>query len=142
LRDAHRPVRDDEDLDVIFTWQEERKLSRNLALHYKRVIYLVEPRPETLALVGRRCRVHEREDGRVEFRHAGQLLPYRVHFDHNQHVTQAAIVANKRLGSVLRKIRMDQQERDRQRLASRKLTIRQKKRIQAAKERADVSGAV
>ena len=28
--DAHRPLRDDEDLDLIFTWQQERKLSRNL----------------------------------------------------------------------------------------------------------------
>ncbi len=30
--DAHRPVRNDEDLDRIFTWQEERKLSRNLTV--------------------------------------------------------------------------------------------------------------
>jgi transposase len=138
--DAHRPVRDDEDLDIIFTWQEERKLSKNLTLHYKRVIYLVEPRPETLALVGRRCRVHEHEDGRVEFRHAGQRLPYRIHFDHNRHVTQAAIVANKRLGAVLRKIRSDQQERDRQRLAKKHLTSRQKNRIRDAAARADASG--
>ena len=140
--DAHRPLREDEDLDAIFTWQEERKLSRNLTVHYRRVVYLVEPGPETFPLAGERCRVHEHEDGRIEIRHAGLLLPYRVHFDHNQHVTQAAIVANKRLGSVLRKIRTDQQERDRQRLASRMLTIRRKKRIQAATERADVSGAV
>jgi len=41
--DAHRPVRDDEDLALLFTWQEERKLTRNLTLHYKRVVYLVEP---------------------------------------------------------------------------------------------------
>jgi hypothetical protein len=64
--DAHRPVRDDEDLDRIFTWQEERKLSKNLTLHYKRETYLVEPGPETLALAGHRCRIHEREDGRIE----------------------------------------------------------------------------
>jgi hypothetical protein len=47
--DAHRPVRADEDLDVIFTWPEERKLSKNLTLHYKRVTYLVEPGPATLS---------------------------------------------------------------------------------------------
>jgi hypothetical protein len=39
--DAHRPVRDDEDLARTFTWQEDRKLTRNLTLHYKRVLYLV-----------------------------------------------------------------------------------------------------
>jgi len=27
--DAHRPVREDEDVERIFTWQEERKLSKN-----------------------------------------------------------------------------------------------------------------
>ena len=137
--DAHRPIREDEDLDIIFTWQEERKLSRNLTLHYKRVIDLVEPRPETLVLAGERCRVHEHEDGRIEIRHAGQRLSCRVHFDHHPHVTQAAIVANKRLGAVLGKIRSDQQERDRQRLVSRNLTIRQKNRIRVATARADAS---
>jgi len=140
--DTHRPVRDDEDLDVIFTWQKERKLSSNLTLHYKRVIYLVEPRPETLALVGRRCRVHEHEDGRVEVRHAGKRLPCRVFFDKDPCVQQGAIVANKRLGAVLSKIRVDQQERDRQRLARRALTLRQKDRIRTAAARANASNAV
>ncbi len=32
--DAHRLVRGGEDLDQIFTWQEERKLSKNLTVHY------------------------------------------------------------------------------------------------------------
>ena len=137
--DAHRPVRDDEDLDRIFTWQEERKLSRNLTLHYKRVIYLVEPGPETLLLAGQRCCIHEHEDGRIEVRHAGQLLPCRVFFDKAPHVSQGAIVANKRLGAVLSQIRADQQERDRQRLAHPKLTLRQKERIRAARERADAA---
>jgi hypothetical protein len=73
--DAHRPVRDDEDLDQIFTWQEERKLSKNLTLHYKRVTSLVEPGLETLPLAGERCRIHEHEEGRIEVRNAGQLLP-------------------------------------------------------------------
>jgi hypothetical protein len=130
--DAHRPVRDEEDLDRIFTWQEERKLSKNLTLHYKRVIYLVEPGPETLALAGHRCRIHEHEDGRIEVRHEGQLLPCSVFVDPEPRVRQADIVTNKRLGAVLTRIQKDQQERDRQRLASRSLTLRQKARIRAA----------
>lgn len=134
--DAHRPVRDDEDLERIFTWQEERKLSKNLTLHYKRETYLVEPGPETLLLAGERCRVHEHEDGRIELRHQGQLLPCRVFVDPERRVRQADIVANKRLGAVLAQIQKDQQERDRQRLASRKLTLRQKERIRAAQARA------
>jgi hypothetical protein len=138
--DAHRPLRDDEDLDLIFTWQEERKLSRNLTLNYKRVVYLVEPRPETLCLAGERCRIHEHEDGCVEVLHAGQRLPCRVFFDKHPRVAQGAVVANKRLGAVLSKIRSDQQERDRRRLSKRSLTIRQKDRIRVAMERADAAG--
>jgi len=140
--DAHRPLRDDEDLELIFTWQEQRKLSKNLVCHYKRVMYLVEPGPETLPLAGQRCRVHEHEDGRVEIRHAGKLLPSRVFFDKDPCVQQGAIVDNKRLGAVLNKIRHDQQERDRQRLTSRSLTIRQKNRIRDAIARANGPGSV
>ncbi len=139
--DAHRPLRDEEDLDLIFTWQEERKLSRNLTIHYKRVMYLVEPDPETQALAGQRCRVHEHEDGRVEVRHANKPLPCSVFFDKAPRVPQGAIVANKRLGAVLSKIRRDQQERDRQRLARRSLTMRQKNRIRGVAVRADASGS-
>jgi len=137
--DAHRPLRDDEDLDLIFTWQEVRKLSRNLTFHYKRVMYLVEPGPETLPLAGERCRVHERVDGRIEVRHANQLLPCSVFFDKAPRVPQGAVVANKRLGAVLSQIRRDQQERDRQRLARRSLTTRQKNRIRGVALRADAS---
>ena len=130
-----------EDLDRIFTWQEERKLSRNLTFHYKRVMYLVEPGPETLPLTGERCRVHEHEDGRIEVRHANRWLPCSVFFDKAPRVPQGAIVANKRLGAVLSKIRRDQQERDRKRLARRSLTIRQKNRIRSAVARASATGS-
>jgi len=130
--DTHRPVRDDEDLERIFTWREDRKLSKNLTLHYKRVTYLVEPGPKTLPLAGERCRVHEHADGHIEVFHGGERLPCRVFFDTDPRVTDADIVANKRLGAVLTRIRADQQERDRQRLASPKLTLRQKERIRAA----------
>jgi hypothetical protein len=137
--DAHRPIRDEEDLDRIFTWQEERKLSKNLTLHYKRVMYLVEPGPETLLLAGERCRVHEHEDGRIEVRHEGQLLPCRVFVDPEPRVQQGDIVANERLGAVLAQIQRDQQERDRKRLASRSLTLRQKERIRATQARAEAA---
>ena len=135
--DAHRPLREDDNLDLIFTWQEERKLSRDLTFQYNRVMYLVEPGPETLPLARERCRVHEYEDGRVEVRYQDKPLPCRAFFNKNPQVTQGAIVADKRLGAVLSQIRRDQQERDRKRLASRRLTIRQKNRIRAAIERAD-----
>lgn len=138
--DAHRPLRDDEDLDRIFTWQEERKLSRNLTFHYKRVMYLIEPGPETLPLAGERCRVHEHEDGRTEVYHGNKPLPCSVFFDKAPGVPQGAIVSNKRLGAVLSQIRRDQQERDRRQLARRSLTHRQKNRIRSATAQASASG--
>ena len=103
-------------------------------------MYLVEPGPETRMLAGERCRVHEHEDGRVEVRHANKPLPCSIFFDKAPRVAQGAVVANKRLGAVLSKIRCDQQARDRQLLARRSLTTRQKSRIRAAMTRADASG--
>jgi hypothetical protein len=128
--DAHRPLRDDEDLDEIFSWQEERKLSGNLAVHYKGTTYLVEPGPATTPLAGKRVRVHEWADGRVEIRAGEKSLPYSL-FEDNPRISQAAIVENKRLGAVLAVIQKAQIERDRQRLDSTKLTVREKERIRA-----------
>jgi hypothetical protein len=63
---VHRPLRVDEDLSRIFTWQEERTLTGNLVVHFKRVSYLVTPNAETRVLGGKRVRIFEREDGIVE----------------------------------------------------------------------------
>ena len=92
--DAHRPLRDQDDLDLIFTRQDQRKISRNLTFQYKRVMYLVKPGSETLALAGERCCVHEYRDGRVEARHAGRLLPCEIYFEKDPNVQQGAIVTS------------------------------------------------
>lgn len=39
---AHRPLRDDEQLPDIFTWREKRMASKSLTLYYKRVMYILE----------------------------------------------------------------------------------------------------
>jgi hypothetical protein len=101
--------------------------------YFKRVTYLVEPGPDTSPLGGKRVRVYEWEDGRVEIHAEGRALPYSI-FDQNPNVTQGAIVENKRLGAALAVIQAAQSERDRIRLDSKKLTIRQKDRIRAARE--------
>jgi len=129
--DAHRPLRGDEDLSRIFSWQEERTMSRNLVVHFKRVTYLVEPGPETLPFGGKRVRVFEWEDGRVEIRCEGRLLPASP-FDKNRCVDQGAIVENKRLGAVLSVMQASQLQRDQARLRSKKVTLREKERIVAA----------
>ena len=139
--DAHRPLQEGEDLSRIFSWQEERTLSRSLTVHFKRVTYLVEPGPDTSPLGGKRVRVYEWEDGRVEIHAEGRSLPYSV-FDQNPHVTQGAVVENKRLGAALAIIQAAQSERDRIRLDSKKLTIRQKDRIRAVRDASQPSEPV
>jgi hypothetical protein len=74
---------------VLFTWQEERRLTDNLTLHYKRVMYIVEACAAAEAARGKRVAVIETEDGavRVEFR--GEPLAARA-FPKDARVSQAA----------------------------------------------------
>lgn len=129
--DAHRPLQPHEDLAAIFSWQEDRTVSRNLVVHYKRVKYLVTPGPDTADLGDQVVRVHEWQDGRVEIRHGSRALPFTV-FDKNPTVRQGEVVENKRLGAVLTVIQGAQAARDEARLASPKLTVREKSRIKPA----------
>ncbi len=138
--DAHRPVRDDEDLELIFTWQEDRKISQALTLHYRRGVYLIDPGPLTRGLRGQRCRVHAYADGRLEIRHEGTSLPFTA-FEQQRRVTYGDIVSNKRLGAVLAKIQADQRTRDERLLASTHRTLREKQRIRTARAQADAPPA-
>jgi hypothetical protein len=135
--DAHRPLRGNEDLDHIFAWQEDRRMSGNLTVHYKRRAYLVTPTAETLALAGKMVRVHEWEDGRVELHCERRLLAFTI-FDKNPIVSQGVIVENKRLGAVLAAIQASQALRDQKRLASKKLSLREKERLRTARAKAGI----
>ncbi len=103
--------------------------------------YLVEPGPDTLPFAGKRVRVYEWEDGRVEIRCEDRLLPFSP-FDKGRCVNQGAIVENKRLSAVLSVIHASQLERDRARLASKKLTLREKERTKGALVKAGAVGPV
>jgi hypothetical protein len=129
--DAHRPLRPSDDLDEIFTWQEERKITGDLVVHYKRGMYLLEQTPEALKLRRKLVQVYEREDGSVSLRHNGVTLPFGK-FDKDQRVSQGEIVDNKHLGAALAFAQRLQKERDEKALGSRAVTSRQKKRIRAA----------
>ena len=133
---AHRPVRSDEDLEQIFSCQEDRKISKELTVHFQGGRYLIEPSPETLELRRRRCRVHEYFDGHVELRYEGRPLPFTV-FEEQRRVSQGDIVANKRLGAVLATIQADHRKRDEEALASPRVRNRRKERIRTVRERAD-----
>jgi len=42
-KDLHRPLTPADDLDEILAWREERTVTRNLTLHYDRMMLLLDP---------------------------------------------------------------------------------------------------
>ena len=117
-QDAHRPLLEDMALDDIFKLQEERKVSRNLTLNYKRTLYVLEPTPELQDLKGKRVQVYENDDGQVSIRDPdGRELAARPFSKAPRATVQPGdIVENKLLGGVLSFIRDHQLEEDEKRL--------------------------
>jgi hypothetical protein len=108
---AHRPLREDEDLTPIFTWREPRKVSRSLTVQYDKTIFLLEDSVETRALIGRYIEVYEYLTGAIEVRANGHALPYAT-YDRLAVVDQGSIVENKRLGHVVQIAQLIQEQRD------------------------------
>jgi transposase-like protein len=108
---AHRPVRADEDLDLIFTWRVPRKVSMSLTLQHDRVRYLLPDTPESRKLIHRYIDVFEYPDGRIELRADGLSLAY-VRYDKLPVIDAGAIVENKRLGHALKVAQLIQAQRD------------------------------
>jgi Homeodomain-like domain len=109
--DAHRTLRADEELDLIFCWRELRKVTKALTLHYERKLYLLADTPANRRLIGKYIEVFQFPDGRIEIRVAGVSLPYSI-YEKLGAVDQGAIVGNKRLGHVLQIVQMVQSKRD------------------------------
>jgi transposase len=115
--DAHRPVRADEDLDLIFTWRLQRKVSLSLTLQHDRVIYLLKETQANRKLIHRYIDVYEYPDGRIELRADGVSLAYE-RYDRLPQVDTAAIVENKRLDHALKAALVIQSQRDDRRKSS------------------------
>jgi hypothetical protein len=128
--DAHRPLRPDETLQKVFTWQETRKVTRSLTLHYKRVMYILDPSDAARHAMGKHVTLYETEDGAVSIVHDGHELSARA-FVKEGHVHQAAIVENKLLGAALQFAKQKQQERDDKKLQSKTVTKRDKRLLRA-----------
>ena len=109
--DTHRAMRSDEDVDTIFAWREQRKVTQNLTLHYERKLYLLANIPGNRRLIGRYIDVFQFPDGRIEIRVRGKSLPYTT-YDKLGTIDQGEIVENKRLGHVLRVAQLVQTQRE------------------------------
>ena len=121
--DAHRTLLPQENLARIFSWQEERRLTGSLTLHYNRVMYVVASTPASEKARGKRVTVREEEDGTVHIEYRGEHLDAYA-FPKDARVHQGAIVENKLLGHVLSVIAQGQRERDKRTLQTKRLTLR------------------
>lgn len=130
-RDAHRQLLQQDNLVRAFSWQEQRRLTSNLALHYKRVLYVVELTPVSDRARGKLVDVREDANGTVHIEYRGVELPARA-FAKDARVNPGAIVENKLLSHTLRVIEIAQQERDENRLASKRMTLRDKDKLRKA----------
>ena len=130
-RDAHRQLLPHDDLRRIFCWQEQRRLTSNLVLHYKRVLYVVADTPASDKARGKRIDVREDADGTVHLEYHGVELPSRA-FAKDAHVNPGAVVENKLLGHTLQVIQNAQRERDETRLETKRMTLRDKDKLRKA----------
>lgn len=78
-KDLHRPVAEsNEELDDIFAWQEQRKLSKTLTFRYDKMIYLVEPTEENTRIAGEKITTYDYPDGTLAFKYGYRSLKYQV----------------------------------------------------------------
>ena len=117
--DLHRPLLDEHRLPEIFQEQRQAKVSKNLTLHYKRVMYVLENTPATRAIACKHVCVFEDEMGEVTLLFKGKKLNFRAFPKHGgAGVSPGDIVANKLLSGALAHIRKQQQEREAERVRS------------------------
>ena len=108
---AHRALRSDENLDLIFACREPRRVSKSLTIQFDKMLYLLADTPEHRKLVGHYIDVYHYPDGRIEPRANGIALTFTT-YDKLSEVNQGAIVDNKRLGHVLQLDQYVQEKRD------------------------------
>jgi winged helix-turn helix protein len=107
-KDLHRKLTAVDNLDEMLAWREQRTVTRNLSLHYDRMMLLLEPTPLALGLMRKQVEVVNYPDGRFAVQFEGVSLPFRV-FDKIQTVQSGAIVENKRLGAALAMVKAHQE---------------------------------
>jgi Winged helix-turn helix len=129
--DTHRPLRSEDDLARIFTLQATRRISRQLTVHYKRDLYVLEDAVGTRRLRGATALVSEAEDGAVTIRANDRVLAARLYPKAHARIDPGAVVEHKHLAGVFEWIAAQQHERDAARLANRKISLREKHRIRA-----------
>ncbi|QBR03997.1 ISNCY family transposase [Paraburkholderia pallida] len=144
--DAHRSLREDEDLDTLLTWRETRRVTKSLTVQYDRVMYLLDDTAENRKLIHRYIEVWEYPDGRIEIRAEGRVLPYRE-YDRLTEVDQGAVIEHKRLAHALQVAQALQAQRDERRASgspsrtNRGIAVRKAERVAGTKKPREITQA-
>lgn len=97
--DAHRSLSNGDDLDLIFTIQNTRTLSKNLTLQYNKTIYQIRTNRPDYALRNAHVTICENASGHISILYKGKPLPFSIF---HMAVRQAEVVDTKNLDHYLR----------------------------------------
>jgi len=76
-KDLHRPLSPADDRDEILAWREERTVTRNLTLHYDRMMLLLDATSLARGLVRKKVEVVNYPDGRFAVQFNGTSLGFK-----------------------------------------------------------------
>ena len=96
--DAHRPLRPQDNLAVILTWQETRILSKNLTVQFDKVVYQIQTKRPIYSLKKASVTVCQDISGTVTILYKNKPLEYTIF--HKQ-PKQAEVVASKDINLTL-----------------------------------------
>lgn len=97
--DAHRPLRESDDLEQILTHQEKRTITKNLTVHYNKVIYQIQINRPDYAMRNAPVKVCENAKGEITILYKGQPLNYTIYHKPQR---QAEVIDSKALDHHLR----------------------------------------
>lgn len=107
--DLHRSLHTDDDLELILTVCETRKLTTKLTLKHGNLVHRLDDTPTARSLLGQPIAIHTYADGRVELRANSQILAHNsLEVAHRKNLTD---VDSKTVQSVLDKKKRNRPER-------------------------------
>ena len=98
--DMHRSLLPNEDLERVFTLQEQRILSKNLTLQYKKVVYQIQTSRPSYAMRKAPVTVCENDQDQIDILYKGQPLDYTIYQEQHR---QAEVVSSKSIDDRLKK---------------------------------------
>lgn len=98
--DAHTPLQEGENLDLIFCKKIKKTLSRNLSFQWNKVLYQIKPKQSAYALVKTKVTVLEDSEGQITVLGRSGRLEFEPFDVHNKNTT---VVSSKELATSVRR---------------------------------------